>query len=343
MAHQILEDMVYSFKIPMWHNLAKPSEVESSAIEILDRDFHGGFELFLRPVTVTLNDSAVETGDFAVVRGKTNSADSKEIIFGYCTERYKPLQPRDICDVFDLKTGKKVETMAFLSEGKEMFISFKMPSFEVVKDDTLEMFAIIRSGFDTLKGTGLFTSIYRPVCANTLAMSANWADKNTDGNGRGNIWNSKHVNKNLLRDLGYWASFIVEDAERQASLINSFFAKLVQTPVKNDDEVKEILTEAFPSPEPLSEFYPKELKAEKLEKIEDENSRLSDIRDGIFGLFSGGGISITPDYYGIMNSTTEYFCHKMPSKKPIAASVMWGNRQKMTMQVVDVLKDRVGE
>jgi hypothetical protein len=290
-----------------------------------------------------LNDSPAETGDYAVVRGKTSDPNSKEMIFGYCTERYKPLQPRDICEVFDLKTGKKAETMAFLSDGKEMFISFKMPSFEVVKDDTLDMYAIIRSGFDTLKGTGLFTSVYRPICANTLAMAASWADKNTDGQGRGNIWNSKHVNKNLLRDLGYWASFIVEDAERQASLINSFFAKLVQTPVKNDDEVQGILLEAFPDPKPMDEFYPKELKAEKQTKIEDESERLSGIRDGIFGLFSGGGIAITPDYYGVMNSTTEYFCHKMPSKKPVAASVMWGNRQKMTMQVIDVLKNRVGE
>lgn len=341
MAHQILENMVYSFKVPMWHNLAKPSDIESSAVEILDRDFHGGFEILLRPVTVEINGEKQETGDFALVRGKTSASDSKEVLFGYCSERYKPLQPREIAQVYDFNVLKPVETMAFLQDGKDMFISFKMPSFEVVKDDELNMFGIIRSGFDSLKGTSLFTSIYRPVCANTLSMAANWADQNTNGQGRGNVWNSKHVNKNLLRDLGYWTSFVVQDANRQADLVQSLFAKLAKTPVKNDEEVHEILYEAFPIPVSLNEFYPKELKEEKMEKIEVERERLSGIRDGIYNLFSGGGTSITNDYYGIMNSTTEYFCHKMPSKKPIAASVMFGNRQKMTMQIIDVLKERV--
>ena len=341
MSHEVLEDMVYSYKIPMWHNLAEPSQVEKTAIEILDNNFNGGFELILRPVTVLLNDEFNETGDFALIRSKTAKADSKELLFGYCSERYKPLQPREICQVFDLKVKKPAESAGFIFEGKEMFISWKMPSFEVVKDDELQLYGIIKSGFDTLKGTSLFTSIYRPVCANTISMAASWAEKNTDGKGRGNVWNSKHINKNLLRDLGHWASFIVEDAERQANLVQSFFAKLVQIPVKNDDEVKDILTEAYPDPEPLSEFYPKELRAEKLEAIEVAKSKQEDIRNGIFNLFSGNGIEITNDLYGLTNSVSQYLCHKMPSKRPVANSVMFGGRQKLQMQFMDVLKRKI--
>ena len=342
MGHEVLEDMVYSYKIPMWHNLTDPSEVEQTALEVLDERFHGGYEVVLRPVTVLLNGENSERGDYALIRTKTADPDSKEIIFGYCSERYKPLQPREICETYDINVKKPVESMAFLSEGKEMFISFQMPSFEVVKDDELKLYGIIRSGFDTLRGTSLFTSVYRPICSNTLSMAASWADKNTDGRGKGNVWNSKHVNKNLLRDLGYWASFVVEDAERQANLIQSFFGKLAQTPIKNDAEVHEILYEAFPPEQPLDDYYPKELRDEKEQKIENENSRLNGIRDSIYYLFANEGTAITPDYYGVMNATTEYFCHKMPSKKPIASSVMWGNRQKMTMQVMDVLKNRIG-
>ena len=342
MSHEVLEDMVYSYKIPMWHNLAEPSQKEMTAIQILDENFGGGFELLLRPVTVMLNDEFKETGDYALIRSKTHKAESKELLFGYCTGRYKPLQPREIAQVFDDRICKFVETMGFLYEGKEMFVSFAMPSFEVVKDDELKMFGIIRSGFDTLKGTALFTSIYRPVCANTISMASSWAENNTDGKGKGNVWNSKHVNKNLLRDLGHWASFVVKDAERQSDLVQSFFAKLVKTPVKNDAEVHDILLESFPAPKKLTEFYPEELREEKLVSLDAINTKQEEIRDGIFGLFSGGGINVTADYYGILNSTTEYFCHKMPSKRPIAASVMWGNRQKMTMQVAEVLKTKMG-
>jgi hypothetical protein len=86
MSHEVLENMAYSYKIPMWHNLAKPSEIERTAIEVLDNDFNGGFELILRPVTILLNDEFKETGDFALVRSKTKKSDSKEVLFGYCTE-----------------------------------------------------------------------------------------------------------------------------------------------------------------------------------------------------------------------------------------------------------------
>jgi hypothetical protein len=340
MSHEVLEDMVYSYKIPMWHNITEPCQDENTAVEVLNNKFHGGFLLHLRPVTVELNGEDQETGDLALVRGKTSSDDSKEMIFGYCSERYKPLQPYQIAEVFDLNVKAPVETMAFIFEGKEMFISWKMPGFDVKVGDELQLFGIIKSGFDSLKGTSLFTAIYRPICANTVALAASWADKNTDGKGKGNVWNSKHVNKNLLRDLGYWSNFIVQNAERQSELLQSFFGKLVNKPIKKDEEVHEILFEAFP-PVAVPEFIPSELKAEKIEKVETENKRLEDMRDGIASLFFGNGTGITPDYFGVYNSSSEYFCHKLPSKKPVATSVMFGNRQKMMGQVIDVLVSKL--
>ena len=96
-----------------------------------------------------------------------------------------------------------------------------------------------------------------------------------------------------------------------------------------------------PSPVPMPERYPDELRKEKEEKIQDANEKSEEIRDGIAELFFGAGTAITPDYLGVMNSTSEYFCHYLPSKKPIAASVMFGNRQKMASKVVDVLKNRI--
>ena len=178
-------------------------------------------------------------------------------------------------------------------------------------------------------------------CQNTINLAQGWAKKNTDGKGKGEIWNSKHVNKNLLRDLGYWMAHVQENAVRESDLIAGFFKKLAQTPVKGDAEIHEILYTAFPPMNSLGEYYPKELRKDKEESIVDANNRQEGIRDGIYNLFSGAGTSITPDYWGIMNSTSEYFCHVQPSKKPTASSLMFGNRQKQIMQVVNVLKERV--
>jgi hypothetical protein len=341
MSANIHGEMVYSFEKPMWHNITKPSLVPMTAEEILDQRFGGGFGIETRPIHVLLNGEQVETGDFAIVRLPSPADKLGEIVFGYCTERYHPLQPRDVARSFDQNVLEYAETMAFLGNGEEMFISWKMPSFEVVVGDEIESYGIVRTGFDTLKGARLFTSIYRPVCANTINLAEGWAKRNTDGKGKGRIWRGKGVNKNLLRDLGYWMAHIQENALNEASLLKNFFGKLAQTPIRNDTEAYEILFEAYPPKDDVSKYYPKQLKDKKQEAIEDYNMGQEKLRDGIFELFAGAGTAITPDYWGMVNATSEYFCHVQPSKRPIAESVMFGGRQKNTMAVINTLSKRV--
>jgi len=340
MSANISGRMIYSFEKPMWHSITEPSLEPLTADEILLGKWNGGFTTELRPVTVTLNGFAQETGDFAIVRSPMVH-DPKEVVFGFCTERYNPLQPYQITEVFDRCVNKRVETMAFLGNGNDMFISWQMPEIEVVKGDVAQMYGIVRTGFDSLKGTHLFTSTYRPVCSNTITLAQNWAKRNTDGKGKGEIWNSKHVNKNLLRDLGYWMEHVTENAEREVGLIESFFKKLAATPVKSDAHVKALLLEAYPDANPVPEYYPVQLRGAKETAVADENEKSLSVRGGIFDLFAGKGTGITPDLWGCLNSMSEYFCHVLPSKKPIASSVMFGNRATQMRKFIDVLKEQV--
>jgi hypothetical protein len=340
MSANIHGKMVYSFEKPMWHNITEPSLVPMTATGILQNRFGGGFPIILRPVEITLNGERTETGDFAIVRGKS-PYDQKEVVFGYCSDRYLPLQPSDVCASYDANVKQTAETMAFLGKGEEMFISWKMPSCEVTSGDTVDMYGIVRTGFDTLKGARLFTSVVRPVCWNTITFAQSWAKQNTDGHGKGNIWKGKGVNKNLLRDLGYWMAHVQENALKEVELLQSFFGLLAKTPIKSDTEAYEILYEAFPPVQNVSEFYPVQLRTAKEEKTVEANLDITQIRDGIFRLFSGEGTAITPDYWGMLNSTSEYFCHVQASKRPIAESVMFGGRQKHSMQMVTTLSNRV--
>lgn len=344
MSANIYAKMVYSYKQPMWHSITQPSEVEMTAEQIMIQRFRGGFPIHVRPVTVTLNGVAVETGDFAIVRG-SSGYEQEEVVFGYCSDRYQPLQPIEVAKSFDANVKEPAETMAFLGNGNEMFISWVMPMCEiqtVTGLDALQLYGIVRTGFDTLKGTRLFTSVVRPVCWNTITFAQEWAKQNTDkAAGKGEIWKGKGVNKNLLRDLGYWMQHVQANAEKEVSLLQSFFGKIAKTPVKNDAEVHEILFEAFPPKQDVSAEYPAQLRTAKQEDTLVFNAGQNDLRDGIYGLFAGAGTAITPDYYGLVNATSEFFCHKQPSKRPIAESVMFGGRQKNTMRVVRVVADRV--
>jgi hypothetical protein len=342
MAANIMENrMFYSAKSPAWHGLGKISMINSTAEKVLDDDFDGGFTVETRPVTVMLNGEQQEVGDYAIVRSVTSADDSKEVVFGYCSEKYHPIQPREIAQVFDTNVNKYVETMGFLGDGNDMFVSWAMPTFEVVKGDEVNMYGIIRSGFDSMKGTSLFTSTYRPVCQNTLNLAQNWAKSNTDGKGKGEVFNGKHVNKNLLRDLGYWAKYVVEQSERSSTEIKEMFQTFAATPIKTDEQAKELIWYAFPDKDALGEYYAPELRGAKETAINMDNAKISVVRDSVLQLFQGRGTGITPTYWGLVNSVSEYVCHYMPSKKPVAASIMFGNRNLITTRMLNVLKERV--
>lgn len=332
--------MIYSFEKPMWHAITEPSLVPMTAEEIIEQKFGGGFSVEIRPATFVLNGEPTEDGVFAIVR-TASPYENTERKFNSCTSRFHPLQPLDVAHTFDISVNEYVETMGFFGHGEQMFISWKLPKIDVRVGDEVQLYGMVTVGWDTLKGANLLTAAVRTVCWNTHAMAQAWANRNTDGNGKGNIWKGKSTSKDLLRDLGYWMSHVQGQAIMNANMLENFFGKLAETPIKSDAEAKDLLLEAYPPVWNTSQYYPKELKESKNQKIQEENEHQEMLRDGIFQLFAGAGTAITPDYWGLYNSTTEYFCHVLPSKRPIAESVMVGGRQKLTNQLVQVLTEHV--
>ena len=337
MSANIHGKMVYSKDVPMWHNITLPSTEPLTAEEVYEKRFGGGFEIVLRPITVTLNGKAEETNHFAIVRS-ASPYDPTERLLDICTERYHPLQPREVAQIFDANVAEPAETMAFLGHGEDMFISWKMPGIQVGVSDGMDMYGIVRTGFTTKDGTRLFVAGIRPVCWNTITMAENWSRMNTNKEeNRGIIWKGKGVNRNLARDLGYWMMHVQTKALVEAELLQSFFGKLTQEPVKNDEHAIKILNTAYPNKVDNSEFGPWQLRDEASEKVAVYNQGQSEVRDGIKELFDGAGTAITPDFWGMLNATSEYFCHVQPSKKPIAESVMFGPRAQKTMAMMETL------
>lgn len=336
MSANVHGQMVYSFEKPMWHNITAPSLVPMGAEEILDARFGGGFPIYMRPMSFEMNGERVEDGDIAIVRGDS-PYEPGEYKIGVCTERYNPLQPRDICKTFDENVKEYAETMGFLGHGEDMFISWEMPEFDVVVGDTVKLYGCVRSGFTTMKATRLFTTAYRPICENTINLAENWAKGNTDGHGKGQIWKGRGVNKNLLRDLGYWMEHVQGNAVREATMLQDFFGRLAKLPILNDEHAKGFLSAAYPDVDTSVERFPVQLREEQEKKYLAFNGGQATMRDGIFDLFGGAGTGITATRWGMLNATSEYFCHVQPSKRPIAESVMFGGRQKNIMKMVTAL------
>jgi hypothetical protein len=327
--------MAHARNQPIWHSIADPITGKQTAEQVLNSRYAGGFPVDLRPATLTLNGTPQESGDFGIVRGES-AYDKKEIVFGYCTKRFHPLNPLDVCRLFDANVNQPVETMAFLGNGRKMFATWELPKFEVVVGDEIALYGILAGGWDGKSGWELFLSSVRMWCWNSYVRTRqNAKDKGSY------LWRGKAVNKNLLHDLGCWMAHVQGKALSDVELMKSFFGKLAHTPVKNDAEIHEILYEAFPPMVDTSGLFPKELSEAKREKVEVYNTSQEETRDGIYRLFAGAGTKMTPDYWGIFNAVTEYHCQVQPSKKGIGESVMFGNRQAQTEKVVKILTDRL--
>jgi hypothetical protein len=337
MAHNIFQDRFYSNRQKAWHGIGHVSEVDQTGIEALTA-IGGGYYFEKRPLIVTLNGKAIETEDFAIVRSPLPD-DPTERIFGYATKRYTLLQPLEVIELFDEKVKEHVETLGFLGKGERMFLTWKMPSFDVVKGDAVELYGLMAVGFDALMGASLNVVTTRVVCQNTLCMALSEAE-NTREIGRGRIWSGKHTTKLMKYEFGEWMGFVQDNAKKQVDLTKSLFKRLAKVPLEEENEVYRLLFAAYPDAEPLPKnaYIPPSLRQKEEEKIETKNELMGKYRSGIHSLFtSGQGTAITPNYWGLLNATTEFFNWGQMEKKPANASILFGQRSNRMNDMVEVL------
>jgi hypothetical protein len=328
----------FSNRVPAWHRLGYVSQTDMSGVDALTA-IGGGYWFEKRKYKEFLNGKWVESNDWRIVRSPLPD-DPEERPMGNATDRYTLLQPLEIVELFDEKVGKPVETLGFLTkDGRRMFLTWAMPTFDVTKNDTVELYGFLAIGFDTFMGASLSTVGTRTVCANTFRKARAESARTKDGKGKGLIWSGKHTDKNLKGDLAEWMGYVSEKSEEEAGLMKSFFKRLAKTPLQEENEVYKLLFAAYPNPEPLptDAFIPPSKRLGKEEKIEEEKQLMTQYRDGIANLFFNKGTAITPDMWGLFNSTTEYFNFAQMEKKDAAASILVGQRNKRMNQMAEVL------
>lgn len=344
MAHQIMDnEKCVTVGIPAWHGLGKNFNEPKSAVEAHDA-MGGSFELYSKPVGVSLDDGEFIAipGHFAIVRGPTVK-DNRKIVFDYVKDRYKIIQPIDILRKFDEKVGVSISSLGLIQDGRKLFLSWKLPSTEIIEGDIVDIYGSVLIGFDSIFSSRLNVGTVRVVCANTFSASIAEADREkSKDRGRGMIYSGKHTNHNLLNELGEWMGFVEENAARQVGLVTNLFKNFAHTPIIHNKQAEDLIYQAWPDPDPVPDFYPNALKDKKQKAIDAEAERVERIRKGIYTLYdSDEGIAIDETYWGLFNASTQYFNHKMPSKKDTAFSITWGNRSNEMKHFADVLIDDI--
>lgn len=299
----------------------------------------GGHRIELRKVAVWLNGEYREVkNQYGIVR-VTNEGDM--FFEEYVTNRYHSFDPADVCKIFDEKVGKSISSLGFIQEGKKMFLAWVLPSFEVIKGDEIKLFGNTLIGFDSKFASALYVGNTRAVCENTWNAVISEGERNKE-EGRGRIYAGKHTNENMLAELGEWMKYVSENADKQAELVKSFFGKLVENKIVHEQQAKDLIYTAYPTPLPVPDFFPDSLREKEQEKIDKKAEKAEEIRDGIWEVFSGDkGIAVDQDsFYGLFNSASQYWNY-LPSKKDTSYSIYYGNRSNEINKFASVLRNEM--
>lgn len=117
----------------------------------------------LKPLTMTKQDSRV------IYRSDTGDA------LSVVSERYKPVQPREVIEFYrDLteKHGFKMETAGMLKGGRKIWALAKTPMEGVLRgDDRINGYLLLATSFDGSMATQARFTTIRVVCNNTLTLA----------------------------------------------------------------------------------------------------------------------------------------------------------------------------
>lgn len=317
---------------PAWHLLGDtyPEGEFVSAKRAFD-SMGGAFELRKEQAAIwSVADNAyVPVPDrFAIVRGATAKS-NKEVVFDFVTDGYHIVQPSQLVDAFDEKVRESIETLGFISDGRKMFLTWRLPKLVIGEVDEVDLFGQVMFGFDGVFSSRVNIGSVRIVCANTFSMALGEEKVEKEKNrGRGNIYTGKHSNKNLLNEIGIWMGYVQQNAKISAGLVGGFFKKLAETPIHHERQALDLISATWPNPAPVSAWYPSELKVKKEEKIEAEREKMEEIRDGVMNCYETKSDELLKEdtYWRLFNAGTYYFNHVQKSKKDTAYSIVFGNR-----------------
>ncbi|KKL93629.1 hypothetical protein LCGC14_1872830, partial [marine sediment metagenome] len=116
-----------SYREPAWHRLGLVLDEPITALKAFRK--MGPYEVKLIPLSaVGMTD--VEIPHRAIVRTGTND-DPNNRVFGIVSEDYVLIQPKEFCEIWDEHVAEPIETIGALQQGETLFISTKLPSFDV--------------------------------------------------------------------------------------------------------------------------------------------------------------------------------------------------------------------
>lgn len=165
-----------------WHQLGTVTTDCLTAEEVMATAYLGGWNVRLLPLTATeITDNGVTTLEvprhFASVR--THPHTGKPDVLAVVGNDYRVVQNEQHCDLLNLlvdEAGAHFETAGSLREGREVFVTMKLPqTMRLADTDDIDLYLAAMSSHDGSKPWRVLVTPVRIVCANTQRMAINQA------------------------------------------------------------------------------------------------------------------------------------------------------------------------
>ena len=210
MAH-LIETMAYANEVP-WHGLGNNIDADST-IEEWQRQAGLDWTVSKRPVFFHQRE---QDNTFSVAAERhfkdkfVLARDTDNAPFSVVSDRYKPVQPKDVLEFFrDLISthGMTIETAGSLKDGKRIWALAKTgDAHKVLGADHVDSYLLLATSYDlTFSTLAQFTSV-RVVCNNTLQQSMrDFISRVTIPHFRD--FNAAHVHEQLGLGRAQWGAF----------------------------------------------------------------------------------------------------------------------------------------
>lgn len=318
MAHELFGERFYGLRTPAWHGLGFVSPDPITAVQALDHI--GGYDVSLVPML--LSDTGEPAGRSAIVRTATTD-DPERRIFGYVSpDDYSLIGPRELAELWDINVASPVETLGALRTGETMFLTCRLPDFDV-NGDEINNYMLVSHHMTGSAALQIRVTPIRVVCMNTL-IAAKRASTET--------YRIVH-NAELKDTLAEWLREVHDGAIERAAFLQEAFKAFADTRVSEAEAVQYVKA-VYPDPKMPATRGPAEYVKRQAASYEYAMNYVNKSRDGAMALYGGMGKGMDSPacagtLFGAYNAIVELEDYRRPAQgdeKNALYGALWGER-----------------
>ncbi len=312
MAHNLFGERFVSVRVPAWHKLGRVLEEPVSATQAWN--LAGPYEVGLEDLVAS--PSGPIASHKAIIR-RPCPGDPEHKVFAVVSAGYQLITPAQFCDLWDRHVKHPIETLGALGQGETFFVSTKLPSF-AVKRDEVDNYMLGISPMTGKEAIQIRVTPVRVVCQNTL-VAAQWNSSET--------YRVMHT-RDARAQLEDWLEQVWDLAEAKAATLKEAFEAMASKRI-DQPAFSDLLSTTYPEPrKPDARGLERETASARLGKWKRACQANREAQTGVKRLYDGEGRGFDAPAtqgtaWGFWNAVVEYEDHGR--KKPSAVWALFGH------------------